>query len=336
MRAVTCVLLLFLAGTIHSTSARGATIDILTLGDSIMSGDGSTVSDQATGAALSSATAANPASIRKGLGTRLAQANVDYRFVGTHWNNMSRSGQLGGAGVFPSTPLNSNVDFHNGMPGEKVGQLQSRLNQTASTANGTPGGLALTSGTGGTPEKTYAALHSLGQTPEVVLLMVGTNDANSASPIDTAALFPATNNGYRRLLNELFAALPDVHVVVSTLLPILNPVGSALTQEMLNVLAFNDALTNFVASYSPTNGGSISLIDVETVLGPSLVAPGYLGANPYYSDEFHPNDLGYDRLAQAWFEGLIDAGIVPSPMPEPSTASLLLALSVLTIRARTR
>jgi lysophospholipase L1-like esterase len=140
---------------------------------------------------------------------------------------------------------------------------------------------------------TWAALK-----PDVILLMLGTNDIGQGHPIaqvvaDMSALLTATA-----------AALPASRLVVST---VLNMVNSNHTEWPPVVHAFNAQLPSLVAEAKGT------LADVAGVTGLCTPDNGALqrlcaecngpssGCEPKgYYDRVHPTAAGYSLMAGAW------------------------------------
>jgi lysophospholipase L1-like esterase len=117
--------------------------------------------------------------------------------------------------------------------------------------------------------------------PDVILLMIGTNDVAMDLELESAA----------QRLDELVGLLidptglaPRARLFVAQITPILDADGDARART------FNAALTELVARRASPR---VQLVDMHTPLGA-----------PDMADGLHPNDAGYRKIARAWFEAL--------------------------------
>ncbi|MBW4718251.1 GDSL-type esterase/lipase family protein [Saccharothrix obliqua] len=118
--------------------------------------------------------------------------------------------------------------------------------------------------------------------PNVVLLHLGTNDMNNNTDPGGA---PARLGG---LIDQIFRAAPQTTLVVSTIVPAANPV----TQQ--RIAAYNRAIPDVVAERRRA-GKHVTLVDTNAVTTANL------------ADGLHPDDRGYQKLAAAFYRGVIDA-----------------------------
>ena len=127
--------------------------------------------------------------------------------------------------------------------------------------------------------------------PNVILIHLGTNDCM----LDDDTANAATRMVY--LVQNLTTAIPDTVVIVSNLIPNLNPdveqciemVNSGFQTEMAN-LANNGAKVAFADMHS-----AVPKSDINTL------------------DKTHPNDDGYQKMANVWYEVLGKAAHLISP-----------------------
>lgn len=115
--------------------------------------------------------------------------------------------------------------------------------------------------------------------PNVVTLHVGTNDLDKNIDVTRA---PARLTS---LLNTIYTTEPDVAVVLSTLVPSTN----RLTES--NIEAYNASLPA-VINGQRAQGRKIELVDMSAVTTADL------------SDYLHPNDAGYDKMGEIFYEGI--------------------------------
>ncbi|KAJ7481826.1 lipolytic enzyme, partial [Mycena latifolia] len=109
--------------------------------------------------------------------------------------------------------------------------------------------------------------------PNVVLLMAGTNNVFGGS-ISTAP------SRLSSLIDLIFQTCPDTALVVATLTP--------LSSGQASVDTYNQAITQLVNNRT-ASGQHILLASMSSVLASDLF------------DRVHPNDVGYVKMANAWF-----------------------------------
>ena len=140
---------------------------------------------------------------------------------------------------------------------------------------------------------------SIPSQPNLILLHVGTNDAVYNVDIQNAAARLGT------LIDRLFAAIPDVTVVASTLLPN----GDANAQA--NVKIYNSQIPGVVKARQAA-GRKITYVDFSSpYFSLSDISPdGYVlhvrdtvtrADDP---DRTHPTDAGYLKMAEVWYRKL--------------------------------
>lgn len=116
--------------------------------------------------------------------------------------------------------------------------------------------------------------------PEIVLLMIGTNDMLQDHAVAQA---PARLGA---LLDRISARLPQARVLVATL----PPLGQPVSQE--RVAAFNAAVPGVVQARAKA-GKTLALVDVARGLTPADLADGV-----------HPNADGCAKIGAAWHTAL--------------------------------
>ncbi|MFJ6167176.1 FG-GAP-like repeat-containing protein [Micromonospora orduensis] len=131
--------------------------------------------------------------------------------------------------------------------------------------------------------------------PNVVLLHIGTNDMNEN--VDPAGA-PARLGS---LIDQIFRKQPDVTLVVSTLVPAVDPAVEG------RIFEFNNSLPGVVAQRQNA-GRRVWLVDMDPVSTADL------------ADLLHPNDNGYRKMADVFAEGLRSvgtAGWISPPAGDP-------------------
>jgi lysophospholipase L1-like esterase len=134
--------------------------------------------------------------------------------------------------------------------------------------------------------------------PDYILLHLGTNDFGQGADLATAQarMF--------QLVTDIFAQKPGTTLIVSSLL---NRTDGA----ELNIPAFNASLPDLVAHFAAL-GDHIFFLDMNAALNTTTDL----------ADGLHPNQVGYDKMADAWF-GALDPLISASlAVPEPSSLAL--------------
>ncbi|MGC4005921.1 MAG: SGNH/GDSL hydrolase family protein [Pirellulales bacterium] len=152
--------------------------------------------------------------------------------------------------------------------------------------------------------------------PNVILIMLGTNDINSNINIATAPSRMTT------LVDTIFAqsGIGNPTVMIATI-----PPNRISTTTQTNVAAFNAALPGIVSGLRGT-GKDVYLIDQFTPIND-------LYATAMRPDNLHPNALGNDLIGQTWFNA-----IQAMAVPEPSAFVLpiVLGATCLVVRLRRR
>lgn len=134
--------------------------------------------------------------------------------------------------------------------------------------------------------------------PDIVLLLIGTNDVQSA----TNAVGAPERTG--QIIDMIASKLPNTRIVVASIPPLLN--SSANTQRALD---YNAALPAVITARQG-QGKKVFYVDMYQVLTKSLMS----------SDLIHPNTTGYNKMGDKWYEVLIKNNILittPSLTPTP-------------------
>lgn len=177
---------------------------------------------------------------------------------------------VGSQTISPTTALtDSGNDHHEGHGGFSIQQIYDNLD------GGTVNGGHWLDGITGTRDPVY---------PDVILLMIGTNDLGmlQREAADTLVSYDA-------LLTKLATLRPSSLILASTLIPY---TGTTYPLREQHQLEFNAALPDLIAAHR-ASGQRIWLYDMRT-----QVFPQHIGG-----DGVHPNQSGYDALATGWFEG---------------------------------
>ena len=137
--------------------------------------------------------------------------------------------------------------------------------------------------------------------------MIGGNDIandyndNPANPAGGSAHAPARlDHLISAISNKITGERPNAHLIVAELPPTAVPLKNAPYQ------VFNATLPQIIANHQAL-GENVSLIDLYSPLNPATdFSDGYL----------HPNILGYDKIATAFYNGIV-------AVPEPTGLGLI-------------
>lgn len=159
-----------------------------------------------------------------------------------------------------------------------------------------------TSGRAGILDNLPRWLGPSGPHPDLILLMIGTNDVDlnyrlAAAPDRLGSLIFA-------ICDPMTGLRPQAHLIVASI----TPIGNAA--EEARVEAYNAAIPGVVNAHRAL-GQNVSFVDMHSFLTKSDLA-----------DKLHPGVRGYQKMGEAWYEAVT--------VPEPSAdAGLLYALVLL-------
>lgn len=271
------ILVVCTCGAAFADRTQAVDLQIMAVGDSITYGGGG-----------------GNAGYRGPLYNLLATAGVSVQFVGDSTLN---PGSLPSSQVFHSGHSSyTTYDIANNLNGLDT----ARYEEYGGSDRDPHGGYWITGG------------HGTGRDailPDVVLLLVGSNDLSKDQDANAQA-------NLRALLAEFTTLLPDAKVLIADLPP--EP-----TYGSLRVNAWNAAVDEAV-SYFQSVGKKVYGVDLNTDF-PS---------NGLTSDGVHPNDVGY-----VWMAGQWNAAITALSVPEPSVTAILttgLLAAVACVRRRTK
>lgn len=132
-------------------------------------------------------------------------------------------------------------------------------------------------------------------TPDIVLLHVGTNDANGGSSDGTAVADPNDS-----ILQRIYNANPEATVVLAKIIGSPNP---TLNNTIASFNADVEARIN-AAWADQGAAGRLILVDMYNTLTNRTV-------DGDFADNLHPNNAGYQKMANAWWTHLTARNILP-------------------------
>jgi len=130
---------------------------------------------------------------------------------------------------------------------------------------------------------------SQSETPDIVLLHIGTNDKIFTNESATRTLKDVTH-----IIKKLRAVNPNVKIVLAKIIPISYPWINR------KIIAYNNKMDNYA-------------IDHSTLRSPIVIADQYSNYNVSVDNVFdgiHPNINGERKMANVWFDTLISNGFL--------------------------
>ncbi len=132
--------------------------------------------------------------------------------------------------------------------------------------------------------------------PNIVTLHIGTNDLNATHEVSTAPLRLAA------LIDEIMAAEPDATLLVAQLIP------SSKASTEANIESYNAQIPAIVQARA-SKGEHVAVVSMSSVTTADL------------TDDIHPNDTGYQKMAVAW-DGAVQQAIAAGWITYPVAGSL--------------
>jgi lysophospholipase L1-like esterase len=123
----------------------------------------------------------------------------------------------------------------------------------------------------------------------MVLILLGSNDCKLAPAAPIPAAGPSAAARLADLTALIFALLPGTTIIVAQLPPLTQPSHDA------NVQRLNADLVPLLAAQRAL-GYRVSWVDCH----------GVLDVTRDMSDDTHPNDAGFEKIAHVWHEGIRD------------------------------
>nr|HPM81869.1 autotransporter-associated beta strand repeat-containing protein [Candidatus Anammoximicrobium sp.] len=118
--------------------------------------------------------------------------------------------------------------------------------------------------------------------PDLITLMIGTNNRGGDVPTAIGQL--------GQIIDTVHAQAPDALLMVAEIIPINDPAYTSW------VNSYNSSLVALVNSKIAA-GDNVELVDLNT----GFPATGF-------ADTLHPNDTGYNWMAQEWFDAIVAGG----------------------------
>jgi lysophospholipase L1-like esterase len=147
--------------------------------------------------------------------------------------------------------------------------------------------------------------------PDVILLMIGTNDVNNVL-VQTPSAAERLSHLISLISDPVTGRSPQSKLIVSSILPIddSNVIFRTIpndTSRNARAMAFNAALPGIVASHR-ANGENVYFFDMNARFTVSDIKDG-----------LHPSPAGYEKLGDGWYDAI--QGVL---VPEPASYILLM------------
>lgn len=139
--------------------------------------------------------------------------------------------------------------------------------------------------------------------PDVILLMIGINDINAGATAEPTAAEVNLSN----IVYTVTANAPNTRLIVAQITP------RAVSTPA--IIKYNDYIrTNLVPHFAGL-GNHVTTVNQYT----NLCYPGTttIDTNYFSNGINHPNAAAYDRMAQAWFQGVQNLPSLPTPQTPP-------------------
>lgn len=144
--------------------------------------------------------------------------------------------------------------------------------------------------------------------PATLLLHIGTNNLLIGQTPEEALV------ELNALLTRIYATAPTVQVILAQIIPLIPPLDNG------PVIAFNAAIPAMADGFAQA-GFRIDVVDMYTAF---RTDPNWLGL---YVDGVHPNQDGYDRMADVWYDAMkvsdpFNPPIAPAPFIQTNFESV--------------
>ncbi|MCF6244092.1 MAG: DUF5011 domain-containing protein, partial [Sulfurovum sp.] len=153
--------------------------------------------------------------------------------------------------------------------------------------------------------------------PDIVLLQIGTNDPGQSIPIgsynDVDQNRNTSVNNVKSILNTIFLKNPQAKVFVSRITRVkaaeawMHPLGE--NGAVWTTTELNNKIAEMVSNHSQSQ--NIQMVDMFNTLSYEPQAGLPYDMQPYHSEaldkypDFHPNQNGYVKMAQKWFDEMV-------------------------------
>lgn len=138
--------------------------------------------------------------------------------------------------------------------------------------------------------------------PDVVLLMIGINDIGQGSTGNPTSVESRLNS----IVRTVTTLKPTAHLIVAQTIPYATGYTDSIVQ-------YNRYIRDSLVPKYQSEGKLVSTVDQYT----NLLTSGSIDPSLYSNAINHPSAVGYDRMAETWFQGIKSQGtITHTPLPD--------------------
>lgn len=148
--------------------------------------------------------------------------------------------------------------------------------------------------------KNYSLIDSLSKFltlnhPDIILLHAGTNDIGELDDYRNNNTIDTTVSDLSELLDEIYFFDSNIHVILARIINRIDNEDTENVNETDTTTTYNVLIQN-MADLRIANGDKLTVVDMEPSINYSTDLP----------DSVHPNAVGYYKMANVWFNGIID------------------------------
>lgn len=127
--------------------------------------------------------------------------------------------------------------------------------------------------------------------PDVILLLIGINGMSTDSPAELDTL-----------VKTIVTTAPEAHLIVAQITP-----RAKYTEPLWN---YNKYIRDTLVPSYAAKGCKISTVDLYSLFLTNPTDPTSIGEGLHSNKINHPTTAIYDKMAQAWFDGIKQLGLV--------------------------
>lgn len=227
------------------------------------------------------------AAMQAAVSTAAADDTVDIACIGDSITagNGSEQIEVDGGMVTPSYPYRLQEQLGSGYTVSNFGIAGIRILDAYD--------FAISTSTDGQYKGTGQYYQSVNMQPDMVIIMLGTNDLNKFKTVNTAESRQQLKTAYTDLVHSYLALASNPTVLLATV-----PEQRGRTYDESGI---NDLVSGLIREVADTYG--LPVIDIYAMTSAWTDAQ----LQEYFHDDLHPNNTGYEQLA-ALFAGYIQAG----------------------------
>ena len=153
--------------------------------------------------------------------------------------------------------------------------------------------------------------------PDVILLMIGINDigqGGTGNPVDAESRL-------NTLVQTVVTAKPSAHLIVAQTIPYATYTDS--------IIQYNAYIKNTLVPSYKDQGKLVTTVDQYC----NMLTGGAIDPSLYSNGINHPTAVGYDRMAQSWFDGIESLGPITHTPLRPACIHAVSDVNLLSNKA---